>query len=132
MALPSIYYPFKNRVLQAATTSTATTNLMVTVPQRGKLDSVYLTVGFATAQSAAATVDFVQSACGLTTTAAIIASTIAGMGSTGLGTGAVTTTTGGSFQFFPTSATFVNPGDVLGFFSTGTAAATVTWMIKEF
>ncbi len=130
MTLP-FQYPFKTRVLSATSTSTASTTLMVTVPNRGKLDSAYLTVGFNSSQSAAATVDFVLSACGLTTTAAIIATTI--MGSTSIGTGAVTTTTGGSFNFSPTTATvYVNPGDVLGFYSTGTAGAVVSWVIKEF
>ncbi len=124
-------YPFKNRVLSATSTSTASTTLMVTVPSRGKLESAFVSVGFNSAQSAAATVDFVLSSCGLTTTAAVIATTI--MGSTSIGTGAITTTTGGSFSFSPTTATvFVNPGDVLGFYSTGTAGATVSWVIKEF
>lgn len=130
MALP-FFYPFKTRVLQATTTATAATNLVVCVPHRGRLDNIMLSYGFVTAQSAQATVDFVVTASGLTTTAAITPTTISGLGSAAL-LNAVTTTTGGTLQFFPTAATYVNPGDILQLLSTGTAAPSVSWIIKEF
>ena len=130
MALP-FFYPFKTRVLQASTTSTATTNLVVNVPHRGKLDNIQISYGFATAQTATATVDFVQTASGFTTTAALVPSTISGLGSSAL-LNAITTTTGGTIQFFPAAVTFVNPGDILQLISTGTASPSVSWIIKEF
>ncbi len=130
MAIP-FFYPFKTRILEASTTSTAATVLTVVVPHRGRLDSVNLSVGMIGAQTGAASVDFIQVASGFSTAAAILGTTISGMGTVALGA-AVTTTTGGSFNFVPTASTFVNPGDLLTLSATGCVGPNVAWVIKEF
>ncbi len=132
MVLPYTLYPFQNRTLSASSTSSGTVVLSVVVPSRGKLRGVTVGVSPAVGQTGAATVDFTLTPCGLSPAAAILGSTIAGLGTTALGAGAVTTTTAGSFYFEPTASVFVNQGDILSFSSTGIPGPVVGWNIKEF
>ncbi len=128
-------YPIKTRVLNATSTSSGTVYLSVVVPARGKVKGVTLSVGGAVTHDGASTVDFQMIPCGLSTAAAILGTTIAGMGTTALGgvTNAITTTTAGSFYFEPPVGTvYVNPGDILAMNSTGIAGPTVSWVISEF
>lgn len=118
----------KLRTIEAASTSSGTVVLSVVVPFRGKLLNAIFATGGGVGQTASATIDFTQTAGALSTAAAILGSTIAGMGQL-----SVTTTTGGSFVFGPpTTVTYVSQGDILSLSSTGTAGSMVSWIIGEF
>ena len=118
--------PFKTRTVEAGTSSTGSQTITCVVPARAKLISVLVSAGWNQSQTAAATVDIVTLAA-LSTAAASAPSTISGLG--GL---SITTTTGGTFLFTPTSATYVNQGDIIQMNSTGTACPQMTCILQEF
>lgn len=126
MALP-IFYPFKTRVINAATVSSSGTAL-VPVPARAKLMGGYIcTNGAASnAVSGGGVWDLEWSGATSTSTPAVI---------TG-GTSAIASTTSTAIQSIAIPLTspifFVNAGDVLSIVGSSTPGFSVSLVLQEF
>ncbi len=119
MAYP-VFYPFKTRMYQASTTSSATTTLSAVVAARGKYLGGYVSGNGTNGTTVASVVDILLNGTGVT-------------GSTG-----VATTSTGNFASYiippPTTSIYLKPGDVLTCSTTdvSTGGISITHVVQEF
>lgn len=122
--------PFKTRILNATSTTTANTQLTVPVPARGKFFGLVVGYGGAVAQTATGTGNFDVTYC--PSGGATAQSTVPSFGQL-----SVTTSTQGTFiatqlTLTTTAVQYVNAGDMLSVITSTLACPSVSFIIQEF